>query len=104
MELALCLAAGLDLNGISILYKSAKPALQVSLLPLLALSHRSESRCLLALIAVTEQIICDGESLYTCKWSQQGLAGRIMFWLGLESHECCKCMLPCLACVLSHNR
>lgn len=33
MELALCLAPGLDLKGISILYKSAKPALQVSLLP-----------------------------------------------------------------------
>lgn len=31
MELALCLAPGLDVNGISILYKSAKPALQVSL-------------------------------------------------------------------------
>ena len=29
MELALCLAPGLDLNGISILYKAAKPALQV---------------------------------------------------------------------------
>ncbi|KAL3148459.1 hypothetical protein ABBQ38_013906 [Trebouxia sp. C0009 RCD-2024] len=28
MELALCLAPGLDVNGISILYKSAKPALQ----------------------------------------------------------------------------
>lgn len=40
MELALCLAPGLDPNGISILYKSAKPALHVSLLlPLLALSY-----------------------------------------------------------------
>ena len=29
MELALCLAPGLDANGVSILYKSAKPALQV---------------------------------------------------------------------------
>ena len=34
MELALCLAPGLDVNGISILYKSAKPALQVTLLSL----------------------------------------------------------------------
>lgn len=31
MELALCLAPGLDVNGIAILYKAAKPALQVSL-------------------------------------------------------------------------
>ncbi len=30
MELALCLAPGLDVNGISILYKAAKPALQVT--------------------------------------------------------------------------
>lgn len=30
MELALCLAPGLDVNGISILYKAAKPSLQVS--------------------------------------------------------------------------
>ena len=32
MELALCLAPGLDVNGIAILYKAAKPALQVQLL------------------------------------------------------------------------
>lgn len=30
MELALCLAPGLDVSGISILYKAAKPALQVN--------------------------------------------------------------------------
>lgn len=30
MELALCLAPGLDVNGVSILYKAAKPSLQVS--------------------------------------------------------------------------
>ena len=30
MELALCLAPGLDVNGITILYKAAKPALQVN--------------------------------------------------------------------------
>ena len=32
MELALCLAPGLDQNGIGILYKTAKPALQVILM------------------------------------------------------------------------
>ena len=50
MELALCLAPGLDANGISILYKSAKPALQVSL------QLQSCTSC--CLLAVTAPIWC----------------------------------------------
>lgn len=41
MELALCLAPGLDANGVSILYKSAKPALQVSLQLLMQPAHHA---------------------------------------------------------------
>lgn len=37
MELALCLAPGLDVNGVTILYKAAKPTLQVSTALLLLL-------------------------------------------------------------------
>ena len=39
MELALCLAPGLDINGIGILYKAAKPALQVSYMTHISHAH-----------------------------------------------------------------
>lgn len=45
MELAFCLAPGLDANGISILYKSAKPALQVALQLLMQPAHHDVCSC-----------------------------------------------------------
>lgn len=48
MELALCLAPGLDVNGIGILYKAAKPALQVSHMTHSSHAHNVRSMCVAA--------------------------------------------------------
>lgn len=63
MELALCLAPGLDVNGVSILYKGAKPSLQVSSVLLLLLLICCCCCCQYAVVVAVNMLLL---SLPTC--------------------------------------
>ncbi len=97
MELALCLAPGLDVNGVSILYKAAKPSLQVSTaLLLLLLSTTAWALVQLLLRVLVWLMIVNSPSLTMgCRRTH---SRRMQLMQGYSLEPVSGHPLPCLSC------